>query len=226
PRPPQFKNPVRHIRNALGFTQPQFAKFLGVSASYIEKLELGERLVNDSISTRIALAVGVFPDSLKKKRGRPRHFYPDTEGSLADRIQAWRAFIEPVDTGAEDTFAAVSLPKLRILTEAAVLKAKGLTLLALLDGWIEKISRELGLQPAINAALRNAREDGRDIQWSNVVSIVSSGRDAEIILVANQRAATSLERAASARNTRIDRKAESTSSRTSPVRLKQRAKAI
>ena len=71
PRRPRFIHPLRVVRLALGKSQLQFARMFGVSASYIQAVELGQRNLNDELADAIMLRCGVDASSLKRKRGKP-----------------------------------------------------------------------------------------------------------------------------------------------------------
>jgi transcriptional regulator with XRE-family HTH domain len=73
PRRPKFTNPLRVVRDALGMSQPQFAGILGISASYLQAIELGQRDLRDDLADEIMLRYGVDAESVKRKRGMPRH---------------------------------------------------------------------------------------------------------------------------------------------------------
>jgi len=72
-RRPKFIHPLRSVRQALRKSQLQFAKMFGVSASYIQAVELGQRKLNDQLADAIMLRLGVDAESLKRKRGAPVH---------------------------------------------------------------------------------------------------------------------------------------------------------
>src|SRR5262249_9590341 len=65
PRRPKFIHPLRVVRIGLNKSQPQFAKMFGVSASYIQAVELAERTLNDELADAIMLRFGVDAESLK-----------------------------------------------------------------------------------------------------------------------------------------------------------------
>ena len=73
PQRPKFIHPLRVVRTALNKSQPQFAKMFGVSTSYIQAVELGQRKLNDELADAIMLRLGVDAESLKRKRGAPVH---------------------------------------------------------------------------------------------------------------------------------------------------------
>jgi transcriptional regulator with XRE-family HTH domain len=64
---------LRTLRAALGKSQPQFAKMFGISASYVQAIELGQRTLNEELADAIMLRLGVDAESLKRKRGAPVH---------------------------------------------------------------------------------------------------------------------------------------------------------
>src|SRR6266568_2284641 len=71
PREPKFVHPLRTVRAALKKSQPQFANMFGVSASYIQAIELGQRKLSDELADAIMLRLGVDAESLKRRRGVP-----------------------------------------------------------------------------------------------------------------------------------------------------------
>ena len=108
PRRPRFIHPLRAVRRALGKSQLQFARMFGVSASYIQAVELGQRNLNDELADAIMLRCGVDASSLKRKRGKPE-FLSYFNEELADAIlrsgkhhvpvnpETWRAVEEFAD---------------------------------------------------------------------------------------------------------------------------------
>jgi transcriptional regulator with XRE-family HTH domain len=71
PLKPKFFHPLRAVRAALKKSQPEFAKMFGVSASYIQAIELGQRKLSDELADAIMLRLGVDAESLKRKIGAP-----------------------------------------------------------------------------------------------------------------------------------------------------------
>lgn len=47
-------NYVRHIRSTLGWTQPQLAAHLGVSAATISRYETGDQAISEPVSKLLA----------------------------------------------------------------------------------------------------------------------------------------------------------------------------
>jgi len=69
PLRPKFIHPLRVVRAALNNkSQPEFAKMFGVSASCIQKVELGQRTLDNELADAIMLRLGVDAESLKRKR--------------------------------------------------------------------------------------------------------------------------------------------------------------
>jgi Helix-turn-helix. len=64
-------HPLAKVRIALGKLQKEFAEMFGVSASYIQAIELEERTINDELCDDIELQLGVRASSLKQKHGEP-----------------------------------------------------------------------------------------------------------------------------------------------------------
>jgi len=73
PRKPKFTHPLRTLRAALGKSQPQFANMFGISASYVQAIELGQRKLSNELADAIMLRFGVNAESLKRKRNAPAH---------------------------------------------------------------------------------------------------------------------------------------------------------
>ena len=53
-----FAKTIKETREALGYTQAQLAEFVGVSDSYIAKVEAGDTYPNEALATKIASAIG------------------------------------------------------------------------------------------------------------------------------------------------------------------------
>jgi transcriptional regulator with XRE-family HTH domain len=67
PRKPKFVHPLRIVREAAGKSQPEFAKLFGVSGSYIQAVELGQRKMSDELADAIMLRFGIDRASLGRE---------------------------------------------------------------------------------------------------------------------------------------------------------------
>jgi transcriptional regulator with XRE-family HTH domain len=88
PRKPRFVHPLRCVRNAVGMSQTAFANAFGVSASFIQAIELGERNLNDDLADKLTLRYGISARSLRQKQGVPRHLFDSNEPHPLPRIPA------------------------------------------------------------------------------------------------------------------------------------------
>ena len=66
PRPPTHRHVLRDLRNVIKCTQLQFAKLLGVSRVYINKIENGQIAVSPSLAIRVHVLTGISVDELAK----------------------------------------------------------------------------------------------------------------------------------------------------------------
>ena len=81
PRKPKFVHSLRTVRAALNKSQPQFAKMFGVSASYIQAIELGQRNLTDELADAIMLRVAeTLPPEMRGvyAEGMPKEGDPST----------------------------------------------------------------------------------------------------------------------------------------------------
>ena len=70
-------------------TQAEFASELGISVSFLQKLEYGEKQLDSDVLCRIFLATGVTPEELLSEDGQNK---PRLENSFTkQRVQHWRA---------------------------------------------------------------------------------------------------------------------------------------
>src|SRR5215831_3241858 len=76
PRPVTHRHVLRDLRQKIKRTQDQFAKLLGVSRIYINKIENGEMPISPSLAFRIHILTGISVDELAK----------GSEGKLLDLI--------------------------------------------------------------------------------------------------------------------------------------------
>jgi transcriptional regulator with XRE-family HTH domain len=66
PRPVTHRHVLRDLRHAIKHTQAQFAKLLGVSRVYINKIENGQMAVSPSLAIRVHVTTGINIDELAK----------------------------------------------------------------------------------------------------------------------------------------------------------------
>jgi transcriptional regulator with XRE-family HTH domain len=107
PRPVTHRHVLRDLRHTIRRTQAQFAKLLGVSRVYVNKIENGQQEVSPSLAVRIQIVTGISIEELAKGPegklidyiGRP--YYPETfirwqkklsQPSEADAIRVVRNF--------------------------------------------------------------------------------------------------------------------------------------
>lgn len=199
PRRPKFIHPLRVVRAALNKSQPEFAKMFGVSASYIQKVELGQRTLDNELADAIMLRLGVDAESLKRKRGAPISLIDvdkaeftyggdDIAKSIEDygallkvrnkyerlrrSVLFWRINVLP-DWELNHWRVRNALDnKLDLLFEAAEREKKYHSVAMRLSRWIENAVSEFRLRTTINA-IRNSRS-GRDAQWPAFMDTLSS----------------------------------------------------
>ena len=175
PRKPPFKNPVRLLREALGKTQPEFARVIGVSPKYLQKIELGERRLTDDLADFLMAAFGVSPDSVKQKRGRPLHLLGDRgHRDLGNNIRSWQTYTDTIESWTPGDLRQFLLPKLEVLFEAACRKKKAagaykfpkaIAVSLRLNRWIDETVDDFGLRQSINAVLAEREKEGKPVLW-------------------------------------------------------------
>jgi transcriptional regulator with XRE-family HTH domain len=177
PRKPKFSSPIRELRLALGQTQKEFADMLGLSCSYGQAIELGQRLLTDELCDDIELKFGIKPGSLKRKQGVPvvwlfeeatvailpkrisalilkklRKLRSKPRDRLRYQISLWKEMAPAMEKRAprEEVVA-----KLQVLLDAAAAERKHLTTLWQLDRWIEDQLASLSHNSISEAARRS-----------------------------------------------------------------------
>ena len=191
PREPKFTHPLRTVRAALKKSQPQFAKMFGVSASYIQAIELGQRNLTDELADAIMLRLGVDAESLKRKRGVPvsligsnkaefllqsesrddlEKVYKDYKALKKVRDQGerfrrsvvfWHKTIVPAWRSEQWQVRDALDNKLGLLFEAAELENKYHAVAMRLSRWIDDAVNEFRLRI------------GRDAQWPTFMETLS-----------------------------------------------------
>lgn len=66
PRPVRHRHVLRDLRHAIKRTQSQFAKLLGVSRVYVNKIENGQLPVSPAVAVRVHVLTGISIDELNK----------------------------------------------------------------------------------------------------------------------------------------------------------------
>src|SRR5262245_54777033 len=66
PRPVKHRHVLRDLRHAIKRTQAQFAKLIGVSRVYINKIENGQSPVSPAVAVRVHVLTGISIDELTK----------------------------------------------------------------------------------------------------------------------------------------------------------------
>jgi transcriptional regulator with XRE-family HTH domain len=177
-RKSQSDHPLAKVRIALGKLQKEFAEMFGVSASYIQAIELGQRGKNpkhsaiyDQLCDDIELQLGVRASSLKQEHGEPIVWLlqEQTVALMPQRISApiLSKLRKLRDKPLERLRYQLDLwkkmlptiearaprkqvvEKLLILLDAAAQQRKQLTALSRLDRWIEDQIALLNLRKAV-----------------------------------------------------------------------------
>ena len=65
PRQPKQSHPLRQLRKVLGETQAQLAKHLGITTSFLQKIELGQRSIQKELKEDLINQFGIHPESLE-----------------------------------------------------------------------------------------------------------------------------------------------------------------
>jgi transcriptional regulator with XRE-family HTH domain len=165
-------HPLAHVRIALRKSQQEFARMFGVSASYIQAIELGQRSINDELADAIELQLGVRASSLKNEQGLPtvwllqettvalmmpqristpilselRKLRAKPLERLRYQLALWRKMLPAME---EKAPRKEIVEKLLILLDAAARERKQLTTLSRLDRWIEDQIALLNLRRAV-----------------------------------------------------------------------------
>jgi transcriptional regulator with XRE-family HTH domain len=199
PREPKFVHPLRTVREAVNKSQPQFAKMFGVSASYIQAIELGQRKLSDELADAIMLRCGVDAESLKRKRGSPISLIDADKAEflyggddIAEAVEDYGALLRVRDRHERLRRSVLFwkknvLPrweldhwrvrmvldnKLDLLLEAAEREKKYHSVAMRLSRWIDNAVSEFRLRTTIDVICRNSRT-GRDAQWPSFIETLS-----------------------------------------------------
>jgi transcriptional regulator with XRE-family HTH domain len=180
PRRAKFNHPLREVRIALGKSQWQFARMFGVSTSYVQAIELGQRAVNDELCGDISMRIGVTGNSLKQKRGMPtallqertvalmpqgisepilselRKLRAQPRERLRYQLALWQKMFAEMDKSASREKIG---EKLLIFLDAAAREQKHLVALSRLDRWIENQIASLNLRTTVKVIARSAKFD-------------------------------------------------------------------
>jgi len=157
PRPPTHRHVLRDLRNAIPRTQAQFAKLLGVSRVYINKIENGQTQISPSLANRVGALTGISTGELVK----------GSEGKLIDLIgkpYGPETFIWWQKTVRQPPSKADVISCVRnfrwwawILLRAAAVHYKGVgyaTTVVALNQSLNTIRHEFGLEETTNRILR------------------------------------------------------------------------
>jgi transcriptional regulator with XRE-family HTH domain len=183
-RKPRFNHPLREVRVAIGESQQQFARMFGVSASYIQAIELGQRNISSELADDIMLRLGIEAESLKRRRGFPMSLLRSDKVKLKsetvkirklaqefaalqrttvprERLRGQIEFYQKIFPYFESEVRYEDfVRKLEVFFTGAVREKKHLTLLMRLDRWLEGAAKKFRLQAAImKIAGRNYAED-------------------------------------------------------------------
>ncbi len=92
-RPDTLEHVVTRLRRIIGFRRKELADRIGISTSYLEKIERGEREMTEPIRDQIVAATGISPRCLVENN--PAHELSTVDGhpftrAEFDRWRAWR----------------------------------------------------------------------------------------------------------------------------------------
>src|SRR5687768_4610124 len=96
PKLPKFLHPVRAVRLALSeaervpISQEQFGERLGLSASYVQRVELGQIQAPDTFCRAVSILTGVKPETLRNPKGKPLMW--DGQPVTPDALRHWREY--------------------------------------------------------------------------------------------------------------------------------------
>jgi transcriptional regulator with XRE-family HTH domain len=186
PKEPKFKNnPLRLIRKALKYTQPEFARLIGLSESYVQKVELGDEVLSEQVAVRMGLQFGFRPSSLRRQRGSPKPLR-ERKSSLAEQIDDWQGMLEIPTTTCLQQLEQVLFPKIRLLVKAALAqgtvpgtkrRGKGPLAVMLIDDAIHTIVRDLDLENRVSEIARK-----EDILIEPLIEMIEDGAEIDMIL--------------------------------------------
>jgi transcriptional regulator with XRE-family HTH domain len=174
PRKPQFESPVRQVRKALGKTQTEFARTLGVSRKYVQKIELGERPLTDDLADFFMAAFGVTQSSVRQRDGQVLHLLGDyTHRDLGANIRSWQIYTDLIESWTGGDLHHYFLPKLDVLFDAARRKKqvaaykypRAIAISLRLNRWIDQTVDDFGLRQSINMALAEREKAGKPVLW-------------------------------------------------------------
>jgi transcriptional regulator with XRE-family HTH domain len=172
-RKTKFNHPLHEVRTAISKTQSEFAKMFGVSASYIQAIELGKRNISPEFADDIMIQLGIEAESLKRQRGLPRSLLRSGKAKsktaspkvkkLAQEFAALQSETDPRERlRARIEFYQKIFPyfaseiryqdfvrKLEVFFSAAARDEKHLPVIMRLDRWLENAAKDFRLRAAI-----------------------------------------------------------------------------
>jgi transcriptional regulator with XRE-family HTH domain len=147
PRPVRHRHVLRDLRHAIKRTQSQFAKLLGVSRVYVNKIENGQLPVSVALAIRVHVLTGISIDELTKGSAGKLIDHFGRPYSAETFIWWQKIFRQPTEKD-----AAARARNLRwwtwILLRGAAIHHKGIAYNAVITALIQSldtIRREFGL---------------------------------------------------------------------------------
>jgi len=168
---PLNDNPVRLVRKALGNTQPEFARQLGISESFLQKIELGVKKLPIELAELMMVRFGVRADSLMSEHGKPDALFDCRPGTLTEKMAYWQNCVLRLNEDAYANFRENLSQKLDALFEAASRGNNALVLGVYLDRWIAEQERVLGLKLYRKAVLAEREAEGRPVDWTPYIEL-------------------------------------------------------
>lgn len=151
PRRPSQSHPLRELRNAIGFSQTQFARLIGVTTSTIKRIENGQLKISQELTGRIFLATGVI---VIETPSGPQRIVCTREPYTKQSLQEWRSEFTPNSSVAMALAGHLAKwVEILLLASARPGVAKSFQVFHALLQALEAINREFDLQKHIDAHL-------------------------------------------------------------------------
>jgi hypothetical protein len=138
----------------------------GISESYVQAIELGQRTIKPDLAEAIMVCCGVTPASLMKKRGQPQRCLGETPISWSDYIKQWQAQVSVFNDDTVENFVETFVPMMKVLCEAAAHQRKGIQLSLKIARFIDTMTDEFNLRAKVNGLMKERLAEGRPVTWT------------------------------------------------------------
>lgn len=168
PRPPRHHHAIRRLRQSIGKSQKDFARLIGLSASALQRIELGSLKLSSKVAQRISVVTGVRAKCLFR-RNKPLLAFDGTAYASSEFDKLQRRYQSKAISYECEYMAQELETRVAVLLRAAVTRKVFDSVLSDLWEEVDKIRVTYGL--AAVARDRLARDPTRPrAEWDDVCS--------------------------------------------------------